>query len=320
MPVIRVELFAGRTREQKRAFTKAVTDAFVATCGGLPQSVHVIFHDVERDDWGVAGRLTSDPTPAKPVDCAYSIEGNGPPVFLVHGIGARRQGWAGLVEHLNADFQRISYDLRGHGDSPRSHASFGLQELVADLEALRARLGIERAHVIGHSLGGMIGPAYARAYPQRVITLGLLSTAAFRTEEDSAKVKGVVATMERNGIPETLDTLADRWFTDKFIKEQPARIAARKRQVVETDPKVFLNVFHIYAETEMSPWLQEIKVPCLVLTGEFDGGCNPRLNRRIADALPHSELVILDGLKHAILIEAPDRVASHVLRFLKAHS
>jgi pimeloyl-ACP methyl ester carboxylesterase len=69
----------------------------------------------------------------------------------------------------------------------------------------------------------------------------------------------------------------------------------------------------------MSPWLQEIKVPCLVLTGEFDGGCNPRLNRRIADALPHSELIILDGLKHAILIEAPDRVASHVLRFLKSH-
>ena len=52
MPVIQVELFAGRTREQKRAFTKAVTDAFVATCSGTPQSVHVIFRDIEKDDWG----------------------------------------------------------------------------------------------------------------------------------------------------------------------------------------------------------------------------------------------------------------------------
>jgi len=319
MPVIRVELLAGRTREQKRAFTAAVTDAFVATCGGVRQSVQVIFHDVDKEDWGVAGRLASEPAPAKPVDCVYSIEGNGPPVFLVHGIGARRQGWAGLVEHLKSDFKCISYDLRGHGDSPKSDGAFGLEELVADLEALRARLGVERAHVIGHSLGGMIGPAYARAYPQRVITLGLLSTAAFRTEDDSAKVKGVVATMEQNGIPETLDTLADRWFTDKFMKEQPTRIAARKRQVVETDAKVFLNVFRIYAETEMSPWLREIKVPCLVLTGELDGGCNPRLNREIAGALADAELVILDGLKHAILIEAPDKVAAHVLRFLKAH-
>jgi 4-oxalocrotonate tautomerase family enzyme len=320
MPVIRVELFAGRTREQKRAFTKAVTDAFVATCGGTPQSVHVIFQDIEKDDWGVAGRLTSDLAPVKAVDCVHSIEGKGPPVFLVHGIGARRQGWAGLVEYLKGDFQCITYDLRGHGDSPKSDGPFGLEELVADLEALRAELGIERAHVVGHSLGGMIGPAYARAFPQRVISLGLLSTAAFRTEDDSAKVKGVVAAMERNGIPQTLDTLADRWFTDKFMKEQPARIAARKRQVLETDPTVFLNVFHIYAETEMAPWLHEIRVPCLVLTGELDGGCNPRLNRQIADALPRSELAVLDGLKHAILIEAPDKVAPPVLRFLKAHS
>jgi len=52
MPVIQVELFAGRTREQKRALTKAVTDAFVATCSGTPQSVHVIFRDIEKDDWG----------------------------------------------------------------------------------------------------------------------------------------------------------------------------------------------------------------------------------------------------------------------------
>ena len=320
MPVIRVELFAGRTREQKSAFTKAVTDAFVTTCGGTPQSVQVIFQDIAKDDWDVAGRLASDAAPSMAVDCVHSIEGKGPPVFLVHGIGARRQGWAGLVEHLKPHFQCISYDLRGHGDSPKLEGTFGLDELVADLEALRAKLGIERAHVIGHSLGGMIGPAYARAYPQRVLSLGLLSTAAFRTADDSAKVQGVVAAMERNGIPQTLDTLADRWFTDKFMKEQPARIAARKRQVVETDPKVFLNVFHIYAETEMAAWLHEVKVPCLVLTGELDGGCNPRLNRQIADALPNSELVILDGLKHAILIEASDRVAPPVLRFLKTHS
>jgi len=256
---------------------------------------------------------------ADPVDCVYSIAGRGPPVFMVHGIGARRQGWAALAEHLKADFTCIGYDLRGHGESPKSADPFGLDELVADLEALRARLGIERAHVIGHSLGGMIGPAYARAHQDRVISLGLLSTAAFRTPEDSAKVRGVVAAMEQKGIPQVLDVLADRWFTDRFMAEHPERIAARKRQVVETDPEVFLNVFHIYAETEMAPWLHAVTAPCLVLTGELDGGCNPRLNRAIAAALPNAELVILDGLKHAILIEAPDRVAPHVQRFLRAH-
>ena len=256
---------------------------------------------------------------ATAVDCVHSIEGSGPPLFMVHGIGARRQGWNALIQHLKNDFKCISYDLRGHGDSPKS-GKFGLDELIEDLEALRAKLGIEKAHVIGHSLGGMIGPGYARKYPDRVMALGLLSTAAFRTADDASKVQGVVTAMEEKGIPQVLDVLADRWFTDRFMAEHPERIAARKKQVVETDPDTFLNVFHIYAETEMSPWLHEVTAPSLVLTGELDGGCNPRLNKQIAAALPNSELVILDDIKHAILIEGPERVAPPVHKFLKAHS
>ena len=254
------------------------------------------------------------------IDCVYSIEGSGPPVIMVHGIGARRQSWSRLVDLLSDRFTCITYDLRGHGESPLPAARFGLEDLVADLEALRLRLGIDAAHVIGHSLGGMIGPAYARVYPDRVRSLGLLSTAAFRTEDDSAKVRAVVRAMEEKGIPQVLETLTQRWFTDEFAAAHPDVIEARKAQVVATDPGVFLNVFHIYAETEMGPWLHEIAAPSLVLTGELDGGCNPRLNKQIAEALPNSELVILDGLKHAILIEASDRVAPPVADFLAANS
>jgi pimeloyl-ACP methyl ester carboxylesterase len=142
------------------------------------------------------------------IDCAYSIAGQGPALFLIHGIGARRAGWNRLVDSLKAYFTCITYDLRGHGDSPLPKERFGLDDLVDDLEALRARLGIERAHFAGHSLGGMIGPAYARRFPDRVLSLGLLSTAAFRTEDDSSKVKAVVAAMRERGISQVLDTLS----------------------------------------------------------------------------------------------------------------
>jgi pimeloyl-ACP methyl ester carboxylesterase len=239
---------------------------------------------------------------------------------MIHGIGARKTSWAALTQHLKNDFTCIAYDLRGHGDTPKGDGPFGLDELVADLEALRAKLGIEKACFIGHSLGGMMGPAYARAYPERVTALGLLSTAAFRTPDDSAKVRAVVTAMEEKGIPQVLGTLADRWFTDQFQAEHADRIEARKAQVVATDPEVFLNVFHIYAETEMAPWLHEVTAPSLVLTGELDGGCNPRLNKLIAEALPNSKLVILEGLKHAILIEATERVAPPIAEFLKDYS
>jgi pimeloyl-ACP methyl ester carboxylesterase len=250
------------------------------------------------------------------IDCAYSVEGTGPALFLIHGIGARRATFAKLVEGLKDRFTCISYDLRGHGASPMPRGRFGLDDLVDDLEALRAKLGIEGAHFAGHSLGGMIGPAYARRYPGRVLSLGLWSTAAFRTEDDSAKVRSVVAAMREKGIGQVLDTLTARWFTDDFCAAHPEVIAWRKKQVMDTDANVFLNVFDIYAETEMGPWLHEITARSQIITGELDGGCNPRLNRLIDAAMPDSELVILDQLKHAIFIEATDRVLPHVRRFL----
>ncbi len=254
------------------------------------------------------------------IDCAHWESGDGEPLFLIHGIGASHATWDGVVKSLEGRYRCITYDLRGHGISPLPDETFQLEALVSDLEALRKKLGIESAHFAGHSLGGMIGPAYAKHFPDRVRTLGLLSTAAGRTEDDSAKVKGVVAAMERDGIPNILSTLVDRWYTDDFAAQNPDIVQARLNQITGMSAEVFLNVFHIYAETEMAPWLHEISAPSLVLTGELDGGCNPRLNKFIHDTLPDSELVILEGLKHSILMEAPEMVAVHMDRFIQAHS
>ncbi len=252
------------------------------------------------------------------IDCEYTVEGAGPPLFLIHGIGAARDVWRFLTPILSEHFTVVSYDLRGHGASPMPDGEFGLDDLVVDLERVRERAGFEQAHFAGHSLGGMIGPAYARAHPDRVLSLGLLSTAAGRTYDDSTKVWGVVRAMEEKGVPQVLDTLIDRWYTDDFARERPDIVQRRLKQVVETDREVFLNVFRIYAGTEMMPWLHEVSAPSLVLTGENDGGCNPRLNQGIAEALPNAELVIVPKLKHAILLEDGPAVAGHMLRFLEA--
>ena len=251
-----------------------------------------------------------------PVECAYTIEGEGPPLMLIHGIGAARNTWRFAMPKLCEHFTVITYDLRGHGASPLPSGEFSLDDLVADLESVRQRAGIERAHFAGHSLGGMIGPAYARKYPDKVLSISLLSTAAFRSEEDSAKVWGVVKAMEERGISQVLETLSDRWFTDEFIEHNSDIVKARMQQVIGTDRDVFLNVFRIYAGTEMAPWLHEITQPCLVLTGENDGGCNPHLNKQIAKALPNSKLTIMPNYKHSLLLEAGREVASHIANFV----
>ncbi len=254
------------------------------------------------------------------IQSAYSVEGSGPPLFLIHGIGASRHSWDGLITRLRGEFRCISYDLRGHGKSPKPAPPFTLDDLVDDLEALRAELGIERAHFAGHSLGGMIGPAYALRHPARVASLGLYSTAAFRTADDAAKVKGVVAAMRAKGIAPVLETLKERWFTPEFAARRPEVIERRMQQVIDTDPEVFLSVFDIYAGTEMAPWIGRVAPPSLVLTGENDGGCPPRLNQAIAQAMPRAELCVLPRLRHAILLEAADEVAPPVLSFLRQHA
>ena len=251
------------------------------------------------------------------IDCEYTIQGSGEPLFLIHGIGGARNLWRFMMPDLEKQFTVISYDLRGHGKSPLPDSEFGLDELVADLERVRERSGFEQGHFAGHSLGGMIGPAYARKYPNRVLSLGILSTAAGRTELDSKNVWAVVKAMEEKGIPQVLETLVDRWFTNEFIAQRPDLVQARIEQVIKTNADIFLNVFRIYAGTEMLPWLNDISVRSLVLTGENDGGCNPRLNQKIADALLDSELVILPHFKHSILTEAADEVSGHLIRFIQ---
>ena len=125
--------------------------------------------------------------------------------------------------------------------------------------------------------------------------------------------------MRAEGVESVLGTLLDRWYTDDFIEARPDAIRNRIEQVLGTPEEVFLSVFDVYAGAEMAPWLHEISCPCLVMTGEFDGGCNPRLNRFIAGELPDAELVILDDLKHSILVEAPDRVLGPGRDFLIRH-
>lgn len=250
------------------------------------------------------------------IEVSYHVEGNGPAVYMVHGIGSRKTTWDSMIDELKDKFTCVSYDLRGHGKSPVPDTPYMLDDLVDDLEALRKKLGHQRIHVIGHSLGGMIGPAYAKAFPENILSVGLLSTAAGRNEDDRVKLRAVGDAMEKKGVMTIIKTLVARWYTDGFIEQHPDLIEMRIKQVEDTPPDVFLNVFWIYATTEMSPWLREISCPCLILTGELDGGCNPRLNEFMAAQLPNSQLVILDGLKHSILVEAPERVIPHVKKFL----
>jgi 3-oxoadipate enol-lactonase len=254
------------------------------------------------------------------VDSASAIEGTGPTIVMVHGIGSHMQGWNFIVENLKSDFRCVTFDLRGHGVSPETGENFGMEELVADLEALRLRLELDRFHLMGHSLGAMVAASYARRFADRPRSLALFSTAAFRNAEDKARIRALVEDIRQNGLSASLDRLVRRWYTDRFIEANPEFIARRKEHLLRMNQRVLLNVFEIYAEYEMGPWLHEIGLPTLIVTGEDDPGCNPRLNGQISKAMPNAQLVILTGLKHSILVEGADALADIIRRFLTSET
>ena len=86
----------------------------------------------------------------------FQVDGNGPWVTFIHGIGSAIDGWDGVVAELSDRFRCLRYDLRGHGESPLPPLPYGLDEYVADLAALLDQQDVPTTHLVGHSLGGMI--------------------------------------------------------------------------------------------------------------------------------------------------------------------
>lgn len=247
---------------------------------------------------------------------SYNIIGKGIPIIFIHGIGSRKNNWNKVTEKLKDQYKCITYDLRGHGDSLSENIDFTLDDLVEDLNELHLYLNIKKTHIVGHSLGGMIGPAYARKYPERVLTLTMLSTAAFRTKNDKQKIIDLIKKIKIEGLDIILPKLIRRWFTDDFINKNPNIISKRIEQVKATNLDIFLNVFKIYANYEMDSFLNEIKNPCLLMTGEYDNACNPSLNLKMKEALTNCKLEILPGLKHTITLEAGDLLGEKIKNFI----
>lgn len=246
----------------------------------------------------------------------YVVEGDGPPTVLVHGVGANLRSWDAVAERLVPTRKVIRLDLRGHGLSDPIRAPITLEDFAADVIAVMDAAGVGQADLVGFSLGGMIAQCLAVTRPERFRRVALLSAVAGRTEEERAKVVSRLDLLRRDGIAAVTGAARDRWFTERFARENPQRIEARIAELMANDLESYIEAYRVFGTSEMAPRLHEIRHRSLVLTGEHDVGSNTRMARFMHETIPDSELVILDGLKHSILVEASDLVADHLLLFL----
>ena len=252
----------------------------------------------------------------------YHRQGKGFPVVLVHGVGAALQSWDDIASRLAARFTVIRADLRGHGQSSRIiHCT--MDDFVSDVIALANVNQIDRFALVGFSLGGLIAQHCALAIPQRLTQLVLISSVADRTPEERRRVLERAALLERDGIKAVTSAASERWFTPEFKSRNPDLVARRLAELAANDPASYLAAYKVFGMADEGLEIERIHTSTLIMTGEDDPGSNPRMARLLHAEISGSKLEILPGLRHSVLLEAPDLISDRLERFLSdgmAHS
>jgi pimeloyl-ACP methyl ester carboxylesterase len=247
----------------------------------------------------------------------FRIDGDGPVIALIHGVGGRLDTWDAFLEEFGAGYRMLRYDLRGFGESTKVKGRYELGSYVEDFVALLDHLGIERCHVVGFSLGGIIAQAIALVYPARVDRLVLCSTIAGVGPEDKAFLRERYRALQTSTPEEHFRRSIDLYFSQEYQKAHPEVIAEMQARRKEIDPECFAAAYRIIAETDLAEDLPKVTAKTLVMTGEYDRA-SPQMAAVMADRIPGAQLIIFPGLRHNLARENPKLLAHTIRKFLDA--
>ena len=252
-------------------------------------------------------------------ETAYDLEGSGPTVVLIHGLGLNRAMWQWQLPALVPHFRVLTYDLLGHGESANPVGVPDLTMFSEQLVRLMDRLRVARAAVVGFSLGGMIARRLALDHPDRLSAMAILHSAHDRTPAEREAILKRVRQTESSGPSSTADAALERWFTADFRVANPAVMKLVREWIMANDPAVYPEIYRVLAEgdAEIAQGVDRIACPTLMMTGEEDFGNSPEMAERMTTLIPDARVVILPGLRHMALAEAPLLFNEPLVSFLQ---
>ncbi|MDH3702905.1 MAG: alpha/beta fold hydrolase [Alphaproteobacteria bacterium] len=259
--------------------------------------------------------------PEKLNDTALAVDGAGPPVILVHGMGLNRHMWEWQLARLTDHFTVIRYDLLGHGESDRPAGPYQMRQFVDQLDRLIGALELPPCGLVGFSLGGMIVRAFAVADPDRVKALAILNSPHDRTESERAAMRERLQRAERHGPASTIDAALERWFTTEFAARRPDVLDRVRRWMAANDPAAYAAIYRVLAEgdADLTHAIAAIRCPTLVLACAEDHGNSPAMARKMGALISGARVAIVPDLKHMGLAEKPSAISSVLLPFLQKH-
>ena len=256
-------------------------------------------------------------------DIYYEEHGGGPgdPLLYLTGLGASCQGWAvATVPELSRERRNVLFDARGVGRSQDPGGTYTTADLAADAVAVLDRLRIERAHVIGAFLGGMVAQEIAIRHPQRVRSLILTGTCAKLTP----KLRMIVELWKTGfelGIPKDLRIRNFIvWHLGDLALEQPG-LAEEIHEFqmhgdIDVDNLTFARQCEACLEHDALARLGRIAAPALVIAGDRDILTPVELQRGFAGRIAGARLVCLRGVGHVVAFEVVERFNRLVRRFM----
>ncbi len=255
----------------------------------------------------------------------YQDHGQGEALVLVPGMGADHISWLRQLPAFRRHYRVIIYDPRGLGRSSRPREPYAFKALADDVIGLMDHLGVEKAHVLGQSLGGVVAQEIAIDYPGRVLKLVLVSTLAGGDDEglepglpetlslaEAGAQAGVSGAETRKTMNALIDLSFNRWTYRKGLQLMCRLFVKQDMFAGQPDQERAL------AGHSTIDRLQLIRARTLVITGTSDRIIRPQASERLAAGIPDARLVMVKGGSHGFNMEMTARFNREILDFLRA--
>lgn len=249
----------------------------------------------------------------------YVDVGEGAPVILIHGLAGDCHGWFPLVESLRRRYRVIAFDNRGAGGSTQLDEPVTMADLAGDTFGLMDHLGIERAHVVGRSMGGAVAQVMALQRPARVRSLVLCASFA-KLDPLGRRVLTVMREVLewRRSWADHARHAVHYFVSARFFNEHPDAVGLIER-LIGGESRLMAAYSHqnraCLAHDTVED-LPRIHQPTLVLAGEVDPVASLTATRELSEGLPNSETVVFEEASHFFLMEQPERFERLVTAWL----
>jgi len=247
--------------------------------------------------------------------CKVDGEPGKPALLLSNSLGTNLGMWDDQVPVFAEHFRIIRYDSRGHGKSSAPAGDYTMDRLGKDALAVLDAHDVNRAYYCGLSKGGMVGMWLGSNAPDRLRRAVFCNTSANpgMPEVWAERIRAVRA----NGMSAVEDGILERWFTAKFRDTAPARVDKVRQMLRTTPPQGYAGCSAAIRDMNQEESIRTIRLPVMVVIGEFDPATPPDHGRKIHQAINGSKLVEIKDAAHLTNIEQTEIYNKAVLDFLR---